>query len=257
MAAHPELHPRSPDRDSDRRHLAEKLAVADFGITQFFFDVDDYVRMIDELDALGCTTPVLPGIMPTVNVAGLRRMAGMNGTELPAPMMERLDAVADDEAEVAKIGVEVASELAAALLRRGCSRPAPLRDEPVELGPGRARQPPPGLSPLGAGQPHRRNSGRMVRSSVEGEVGRMADDASDAQDRAASILRDGLDIWTTQGKRLHDRSTEKSMWSPEDIIGDATDLMEHLTPLVERTIVLGLDLLRPWAVKIEERTSGE
>lgn len=85
----------------------------------------------------------------------------------------------------------------------------------------------------------------------------MADDASDAQDRAASILRDGLDIWTTQGKRLHDRSTEKSMWSPEDIIGDATDLMEHLTPLVERTIVLGLDLLRPWAVKIEERTSGE
>jgi methylenetetrahydrofolate reductase (NADPH) len=119
VAAHPELHPRSPDRASDRRHLAEKLAVADFGITQFFFSVDDYIRMIDELDALGCTTPVLPGIMPTVNVAGLRRMAGMNGTELPAPMMERLDAVADDEAEVAKIGVEVASELAAALRDEG------------------------------------------------------------------------------------------------------------------------------------------
>ena len=96
-----------------------------------------------------------------------------------------------------------------------------------------------------------------AESSVEGEVGRVAEDATDAQDRAASILRDSLDIWTTQGKRLHDRSVEKSMWSPEDIIGDATDLMEHVTPLVERTIILGLDLLRPWAVKIQERTSDE
>src|SRR3954453_21775 len=37
VAAHPELHPRSPDRESDRRYLAAKLATADFGITQFFF----------------------------------------------------------------------------------------------------------------------------------------------------------------------------------------------------------------------------
>src|ERR1700737_1629827 len=35
VAAHPELHPRSPDRDSDRRYLATKLELADFGITQF------------------------------------------------------------------------------------------------------------------------------------------------------------------------------------------------------------------------------
>ena len=75
--------------------------------------------MVDELDALGCTSPVLPGIMPAVNVAGLRRMAGMNGTDLPAAMMERLDAAADDDAEVAKIGVEVATELGAALRDAG------------------------------------------------------------------------------------------------------------------------------------------
>jgi methylenetetrahydrofolate reductase (NADPH) len=119
VAAHPELHPRSPDRESDRRHLAEKLAVADFGITQFFFGIDDYVRMIDELDALGCTTPVLPGIMPAVNVVGLRRMAGMNGTELSPAMMDRFDAVAGDDAAVAAIGVEVATELALALRDAG------------------------------------------------------------------------------------------------------------------------------------------
>jgi methylenetetrahydrofolate reductase (NADPH) len=116
VAAHPELHPRSVSREDDRRRLAEKLEAADFGVTQFFFEVDPYLRMIDELAELGCDKPVLPGIMPTVNVAGLRRMAGMNGTHLPQRMMDRLDAVADDEAAVAQVGIEVASELGAALL---------------------------------------------------------------------------------------------------------------------------------------------
>jgi hypothetical protein len=59
VAAHPELHPRSPDRETDRRYLARKLARADFGITQFFFEAEPYLRMIDDLDALGNITPVL------------------------------------------------------------------------------------------------------------------------------------------------------------------------------------------------------
>jgi hypothetical protein len=84
----------------------------------------------------------------------------------------------------------------------------------------------------------------------------VADSTSNARDRAASIQREGLDVWVTQAKRLHDRSREKSMWSPEDIVGDVTDLMEHLTPLVERTIELGLDLVRPWAAQFEARSSA-
>src|SRR3954453_14234233 len=80
VAAHPELHPRSADRPSDRRRLAEKLEAADFAGTQFFFDADDYFRMRDELGALGCDKPVLPGIMPVISVAGVKRMATMNGS---------------------------------------------------------------------------------------------------------------------------------------------------------------------------------
>jgi len=49
VAAHPELHPRSPDRESDRRHLAAKLREADFGITQFFFKAEVYRAMLDEV----------------------------------------------------------------------------------------------------------------------------------------------------------------------------------------------------------------
>jgi methylenetetrahydrofolate reductase (NADPH) len=120
VAAHPELHPRSGgDRASDRRHLATKLAAADFGITQFFFVADDYLRMVDELAALGCDTPVLPGIMPATNVAGLVRMATMNGSVVPAPLLARLQAVADDPDAVRDIGVEAATEVSARLLEAG------------------------------------------------------------------------------------------------------------------------------------------
>ena len=87
VAAHPELHPRSAgDRAADRRFLAAKLELADFGITQFFFEADDYLRMVDELADLGCTTPVLPGIMPpgATPLSGLQRMATMNGSVVPA-----------------------------------------------------------------------------------------------------------------------------------------------------------------------------
>lgn len=116
VAAHPEVHPRSPDRASDRRHLADKLAVADFAMTQFFFSVDDYLRLVDELAELGCDKPVLPGVMPVANVAGVRRMAAMNGTVIPEPLLGRLLAVEGQPDEVAKIGVEVATELCSALL---------------------------------------------------------------------------------------------------------------------------------------------
>jgi methylenetetrahydrofolate reductase (NADPH) len=116
VAAHPELHPRSPDRASDRRHLAEKLQAADFGVTQFFFRVDDYLRMVDELADLGCDAPVLPGVMPVTSVKGVQRMAGMNGSAIPPELLERLQAVEDQPDEVAKIGIEVATELGAALL---------------------------------------------------------------------------------------------------------------------------------------------
>ncbi|MEM9610575.1 MAG: methylenetetrahydrofolate reductase [NAD(P)H] [Actinomycetota bacterium] len=118
VAAHPELHPRSPDRDSDRRFLADKLQGADFGVTQFFFEAEHYVRMVDELAALGCDTPVVPGIMPVTNAGQVQRMAELSGADFPAWLADRVHA-ADDPAEVRRIGIEVATQLCADLLERG------------------------------------------------------------------------------------------------------------------------------------------
>lgn len=118
VAAHPEVHPRSPDRASDRRHLASKLARADFAITQFFFDVEVYVRMMNELADLGVDKPVLPGIMPVTNKKQILRMAEMSGAAMPSWLSDRLEKV-DDPDDVRRVGVEAATELCRDLLDAG------------------------------------------------------------------------------------------------------------------------------------------
>ena len=119
VAAHPEGHPQAPDRNTDRRHLAAKLARADFAVTQFFFRHEDYLALVDDLAALGVDRPVIPGIMPVTNVAQIERFAALSGTELPAKLRARLHAAADDPAEVRRIGVDAATELCADLLAAG------------------------------------------------------------------------------------------------------------------------------------------
>jgi methylenetetrahydrofolate reductase (NADPH) len=119
VAAIPEGHPRSPDVATDRRFLATKLALADFGITNFFFVADDYLRMLHDLAALGVEKPVLPGLMLFNNVDGLRRMAKVNNTTIPDDLQARLDAAAGDPGAVRELAVDVTCELGSRLLEAG------------------------------------------------------------------------------------------------------------------------------------------
>lgn len=119
VAAHPELHPRSPDRATDRQYLADKLAAADFAITQFFFDIDHYSMMVDELAALGVTKPVLPGIMPISNLGQITRMAHMSGAEVPGWVIETMEKAGDDLDEAERVGVALATGLCARLIEAG------------------------------------------------------------------------------------------------------------------------------------------
>jgi methylenetetrahydrofolate reductase (NADPH) len=119
VAAHPEVHPRSPDRVTDRRHLAAKLRRADFAITQFFFEAHHWMRLVDELAALGVDKPVVPGIMPVTNAAQVARMAVLSGAAVPTWVTDRLAVAGDDPTEVRKVGVSIATELCAELLDAG------------------------------------------------------------------------------------------------------------------------------------------
>ncbi len=117
VAAHPEVHPRSASRESDRRFLAQKLSAADFAITQFFFDASYYFRLVEELAALGCGKPVIPGVMPVTSPGRVKHFADMNGTEIDSVLWERLEQA--DAGDKMSIAVEAAHKLCAELLQFG------------------------------------------------------------------------------------------------------------------------------------------
>jgi methylenetetrahydrofolate reductase (NADPH) len=119
VAVHPEPHPRSPSIEDDRRHSAEKLAEADFAITQFFFDAAHYFGLVTALRDLGVSKPVIPGIMPVLSIAGTKRMAEMQGSEFPGWFMDKLRPHEDDPDAVRRIGIEEATRLCRQLLDGG------------------------------------------------------------------------------------------------------------------------------------------
>lgn len=118
VAAHPEGHPRSPDVATDRRLLAEKMKVSDFATTQFFFDIEHYVSLVNDLADLGVDKPVIPGIMPVTNIGQVERMAELSGAAFPDWLRARLEAGTSPE-HVRQIGVEAATQLCAQLLDAG------------------------------------------------------------------------------------------------------------------------------------------
>jgi len=120
VGAQPQGHPRSSDLASDRRHLARKLELADFAVTQFFFEPIEWVRLVSELAELGVEKPVLPGIMPVTTLSGVSRMATM-GAPPPDNLVTRLEAAnaRGGAPAVRNEGVAAATELCAALLEAG------------------------------------------------------------------------------------------------------------------------------------------
>jgi len=120
VAAFPDQHPESASLDFDAEVLVSKAdAGASFAITQFFFTVEAYVRLRDRVAGRGRDLPIIPGLMPVTNVRQLKRMTQLSGQPVPAHVTERLEAVADEPEAVREVGVDIATELAQALLAEG------------------------------------------------------------------------------------------------------------------------------------------
>ena len=96
VAGYPEGHPEAPNLDADIDNLKRKVdAGATRVITQYFFDVDIFLRFYEKVRAAGIDVPIVPGILPVTNFAQLKRFSKMCGSTVPnwlAHLFEGMDA---------------------------------------------------------------------------------------------------------------------------------------------------------------------
>ncbi len=119
-ACYPETHPRAPSAESDLAMLVQKVrAGTDFLITQLFFDNVDYLEFVTRARAAGVTVPIVPGIMPIVSGASIRRMTALCGARIPVELGRALDRAGEDDEATLEVGVEWATEQCRELLARG------------------------------------------------------------------------------------------------------------------------------------------
>ncbi len=117
VAAFPEGHREAASLDDDIVVLrAKQDAGAEFAITEMFFRAADYFALVERAQAGGVTIPILPGIMPILNLNQIRRMTELSGRSIPAEIVARVTAHEGDPAAVRAEGIKVAAELCEELL---------------------------------------------------------------------------------------------------------------------------------------------
>ena len=120
VAAFPEGHPTAASLDHDADVLVAKArAGAEFAVTQMFFRADDYFGLVARVRDRGVDLPILPGIMPILNLAAIRRQGELIGADVPADVVERISAHDGDADAVRSAGIELAAELCEELLDGG------------------------------------------------------------------------------------------------------------------------------------------
>jgi methylenetetrahydrofolate reductase (NADPH) len=122
VACYPEVHPESPSMAHDIEVLKAKVdAGATSAISQFFFDVDAFLRFVDRVRAAGLAIPIAPGVMPVTNFKGLTRMAGACRTAIPSWLANLFDGLDEDPETRRLIAASVAAEMCARLQEEGFS----------------------------------------------------------------------------------------------------------------------------------------
>ncbi|MCD4534725.1 methylenetetrahydrofolate reductase [NAD(P)H] [Nocardioides sp. cx-169] len=120
VAAFPEGHPSAESLDADADVLVAKArAGAEFAVTQMFFRAEDYFGLVERVRDRGVDIPILPGIMPILNLAAIRRQGELIGTDVPADVVARISAKDGDPVAMRAEGITLAAELCADLLAGG------------------------------------------------------------------------------------------------------------------------------------------
>ncbi|MDD2893053.1 MAG: methylenetetrahydrofolate reductase [NAD(P)H] [Halothiobacillaceae bacterium] len=120
VAAYPEFHPQAASAQADLDAFQRKVqAGADSAITQYFYNVDSYLRFMNDCLDRGIHIPIVPGIMPITNYTQLARFSDASGAEIPRWLRKRLETFGDDLDGLRSFGLDVVGELCQQLIEAG------------------------------------------------------------------------------------------------------------------------------------------
>ena len=120
VAAYPEYHPQARRAQEDLENFKHKVeAGANSAITQYFYNADAYFHFVEQVEAMGVSVPIVPGIMPIANFSQLARFSDACGAEIPRWIRRKMEGFGDDSASIRAFGLDVVTDLAARLLEGG------------------------------------------------------------------------------------------------------------------------------------------
>lgn len=120
VAAYPEVHPEAKSAQSDLLYLKQKIDVgASRAITQFFFDIDSYLRFRDRCATVGIDVEIVPGILPVSNFKQLEKMAKITNVKIPSWMAKMYQGLDDDQTTRNLVGASIAMDMVKILSKEG------------------------------------------------------------------------------------------------------------------------------------------
>ena len=120
VAAYPEYHPQARRAQEDLLNFKKKVeAGANSAMTQYFYNPDAYFHFVEQVEAMGVTIPIVPGIMPIANFSQLARFSDACGAEIPRWVRRKMEGYGDDTTSIRAFGLDLVTDLCAKLLEGG------------------------------------------------------------------------------------------------------------------------------------------
>lgn len=119
VSGFPEVHQEAKgNRAADIAYLKAKMdAGASVILTQLFFDNAYFFEFLEHVRKAGITVPVVPGILPILTVAQVRRFTALCGSTIPPAVAQALAKYEQDDDGATRYGIDLATRQCEGLLK--------------------------------------------------------------------------------------------------------------------------------------------
>ena len=119
VGAYPDPHPEAADENADIEMLKRKFdAGANSAITQYFYDIDSFLRFRDKAQKAGIDAPIIPGILPIEDWQKTKRFSARCGAVLPGWMDDAFAKAKRDGVEEL-LAISICTEICSDLIDEG------------------------------------------------------------------------------------------------------------------------------------------